>query len=191
MYSNERYPQAQGDIERVLSENQQSVERFVRMRVPAGEWEDIAAEAMCQFVAYVHEQQREIQQPRALLFTIVRRRIADYHEARTQRGTTVPLEEAPPLAAPESLPQRVDARTELSRVRSALDILRDEERDLILLSATAGLTTTELAALMETSPGAVRVRLFKARAKLKRVLRTEERKVEALKHGALKNEVAT
>ena len=62
--------------------------------------------------------------------------------------------------------QSADAR----RVQAALQQLSEEDRELLTLVAWEQLTPTQVAAALELSPGTVRVRLHRARARLRVLL---------------------
>lgn len=55
-------------------------------------------------------------------------------------------------------------------VRAALDALSDSDREVIILSAYHGYTPREIATVLGTSSVVIRVRLHRARTRLKRIL---------------------
>lgn len=55
-------------------------------------------------------------------------------------------------------------------VRAALDALSDTDREVILLSVYHGYTPREIGTILDTSSLVVRVRLHRARSRLKRTL---------------------
>lgn len=67
-------------------------------------------------------------------------------------------------AAPVALADEPD---DSSRVRDALAVLPSHERDVVVLHYVDGLACDEVAAVLHTTPGAVRVRLHRARARLR------------------------
>jgi RNA polymerase sigma factor (sigma-70 family) len=62
---------------------------------------------------------------------------------------------------------RLEAAEQLSRVHSAVALLPQGQRELVLLYYLDGLSSQEIAALLGRSPGAVRVGLHRARAQLR------------------------
>jgi RNA polymerase sigma-70 factor (ECF subfamily) len=56
------------------------------------------------------------------------------------------------------------------RVRGALATLRRQDRELLTLIAWEGLSPSEAATVLEISPGTVRVRLHRARSRLRNAL---------------------
>jgi len=69
-----------------------------------------------------------------------------------------------------------DSAGEAGLVREALDALSSLQREAVLLHYVDGLSTAEIAARRGESPGAVRVRLHRARTKLRAVLVPESGK---------------
>jgi RNA polymerase sigma factor (sigma-70 family) len=63
-----------------------------------------------------------------------------------------------------------DERELLDVVRRALELLPPAKRDVVLLHYVDGLSCDEIAALVGSTPGAVRVRLHRARAQLRQEL---------------------
>lgn len=63
-----------------------------------------------------------------------------------------------------------DVFEEREVIRSAVELLPPGERDVVVLHYVEGLSCEEIAALLDRSPGAVRVRLHRARARLREEL---------------------
>lgn len=99
---------------------------------------------------------------RAWLFRIARNTLSNAHRARRRRPVR-PLEEAPepvaPGADPAGLVQRAD---EVRRVRELLDELPEDRRQVVLLRFVDGLSSREIAVVLDRSEGAVRVLLHRA-----------------------------
>jgi RNA polymerase sigma-70 factor (ECF subfamily) len=78
------------------------------------------------------------------------------------------LELAARLAASASGPSQAAVRRELrQRVRAALDRLSPADREVLALRFLERLTTAEAAAVLEITPGAVRVRMMRALERLR------------------------
>ena len=60
------------------------------------------------------------------------------------------------------------------RVKAALALLSDADREILLLAAWDGLTTVELASTLQVKPAAARVRLHRARIRFAEALHTVE-----------------
>jgi len=69
---------------------------------------------------------------------------------------------------------RADAGTTTRLLAGALARLRDEDRDVLLLIAWAGLTPTEAAQALDIDPGTARTRLHRARTRLRTHLNVPE-----------------
>ena len=72
----------------------------------------------------------------------------------------------------DAVDDRLDAWAERGRLRAALSVLTESDRELLLLVGWEGLSQAEAATALGISPGAARVRLHRAR---KRVLSTLEK----------------
>ena len=70
-------------------------------------------------------------------------------------------------AAPNNTVLQGEERELLELVRDAVDVLPPGQRDVVLLHYVDDLSCDEIAQLLGTSPGAVRVRLHRARAQLR------------------------
>lgn len=72
------------------------------------------------------------------------------------------------------LEQQVDAERRAHRLHALLGELSEMDRELLQLVDVTGLTPKEAATAMGLVPGMARVRLFRARAKLRTALRLQE-----------------
>jgi len=96
------------------------------------------------------------------------RRIVHNEAVRlTQRHQSELLLDCPDEELHEGEAAKVEARLD---VRSALGVLDAEERRLIALRYGADLTQASIAELLGTPEGTIKVRLHRARAKLKRAM---------------------
>lgn len=102
----------------------------------------------------------------AWLFTIVRRRIADFF----RRGN--PADELPddlPQDSPALL-DRVVHREELRELEFHLRALSEEERELLRLRFAAEMRYKEIAALVERTPGATKMAIYRLLDRLQEYL---------------------
>ena len=78
------------------------------------------------------------------------------------------------MVALNSLPQEpstdMQAAIEKTELQEALAILTDDERDIVLLSVVSGLTSKEIAAVTDYTAGAVRSKLSRSLAKMRKFL---------------------
>lgn len=109
--------------------------------------------------------------PRAWVFGIARRVFAAHCEDRArQRERAVRLAGRRELAPDhvEELLDRIDAERAGRRVVSELTALSETDRQLVELVDIAGFSVKEAAGVLGISPGAGRMRLMRARARLRR-----------------------
>lgn len=94
---------------------------------------------------------------RAWLFRIAHNTLANALRSRSRRRTE-PLPEDLQRAAPDADPAQLVARAdERRRILAAVRRLPDDRRQVILLRFVDGLSTLEIAQVLDRSPGAVRV----------------------------------
>ena len=122
------------------------------------------------FTRYLEKYGEEGQNP-ALLYAIARNAVVDSH--RKQRRSTRLLDEQEPYRHnPES---RLMAREDYRQVLSAMQGLEPEERDILALVISSDLSYREIARLTGTSEGNVKVRVHRARVKLRKMMNTGEK----------------
>ncbi len=99
---------------------------------------------------------------RAWLFRIAHNTIANAYRSRGRRRTD-PLPDGWDRAAPNADPAALVARAEEGRrVLRAIRALPDDRRHVVLLRFVDGLTSAEIGAILDRSPGAVRVLLHRS-----------------------------
>ncbi len=99
-----------------------------------------------------------------LLFTIGRHLLIDALRGRRREA------DPPPEPAAPDLEERLIARDEARRVMAAMLRLDEEERDLLALVVSSGLSYREIASLTGLSEANVRVKIHRARLRLKALL---------------------
>ena len=125
---------------------------------------DILQEA---FTRYLEKYGEERQNP-ALLYTIARNAVVDSH--RKQRYDSPLSDEQEPSANNPETDMMV--REDFRRVLSAMQELEPEERDIISLVTSSGLPYREIAHISGISEANVKVRIHRARIKLKKMINT-------------------
>jgi RNA polymerase sigma-70 factor (ECF subfamily) len=99
---------------------------------------------------------------RAWLFRIAHNTVANAHRSRSRRRTE-PLPESFERPAPDADPAGLVALAdELRDVRRAIAEMPEDRRQVILLRFVDGLSTAEVAEVLDRSPGAVRVLLHRS-----------------------------
>ena len=123
---------------------------------------DIMQESFTRFL----EKYRGEQPNPALLYTIARNAIVDSY--RKQVRDNQPLDEQKPSQHnPET---HMLVREDYRRVLAAMQKLEREERDILSLVVSSGLPYREIARIAKTSEANVKVRVHRARLKLKKMM---------------------
>ena len=119
------------------------------------------------FTRYLEKYGEAGQNP-ALLYTIARNAVVDSHRKRG-RDTPLVYEQEPSANNPET---DMMVREDFRRVLSAMQELEPEERDILSLVASSGLPYREIAHISGISEANVKVRIHRARIKLKKMINT-------------------
>jgi RNA polymerase sigma factor (sigma-70 family) len=107
-----------------------------------------------------HYQERD--QERAWLFRIARNLRCDHARHRHRQPPSTPLEDVELLE-----PQRQELHVSLAR---ALAALAEDEREAFVLGEIGGFSYVEIGVICETTPAAIRSRIYRARLALRRAL---------------------
>ena len=121
------------------------------------------------FTRYLEKYGEEGPKP-ALLYTIARNAVVDGHR-RQGRDAVLFDEQDHAWHNPES---RMMVREDYRRVLAAMQTLEQEERDILSLVVSSGLPYREIARIAGTSEANVKVRVHRARLKLKKMMNTGE-----------------
>lgn len=152
-------------------EHVEAVQRFVARRV--GEREraaDLTAEVFLAAIDSAHHYRPRNGSPKAWLFGIARVLVANDHRrrgrerAREERFGAANLMDEEDAARMEA---RIDAAAQSRRLYEAMDRLSEDERAVLELVALDELTVAEAAAAAGVRAGTARVRLHRARGKLR------------------------
>ena len=128
--------------------------------------EEITQEAFMRLWQYVRV--KEIEQPRALLFTIANNCIKDWYKKKKTPSFTQAGFEYEPEVPDESLSASKEAlRQELHDVIMELE---EEDRELILLRFVEDVRTKDIAELFGVSENVISVRLHRAKKRMKTLL---------------------
>lgn len=128
---------------------------------------DTFVEAMGSYVSHGPADGSE----RPWLFAIAKRVYAKHCERASRRADAARRDEASRALnedETEQLAERIDTQRSARELLAALATLPAIDREAIELVHLAGFTPKEAAAAVGVSPGALRVRLFRARAKLRK-----------------------
>jgi len=89
------------------------------------------------------------------------------HDARRRRPSTVPVDDAPELAAAGDPQQSADEAERRALLLRSLRMLSEKERAALVLRDLEGLSTAEVAGVLGSSVGTVRSQISKARLKMR------------------------
>ncbi len=150
------------------------VHAYVRVRVPTQDCEDVVGDI---FLRAIERREQQRGDAGAWLFSIARTRIADYYRGR--REAHMPLEAteegAAPAAAQHSAAglERLENAEFNERLRKCLNRLSEQERDVIALKFTDGLSNIEIAGLLNITPNGLGVLLHRALRELRAAMMKE------------------
>lgn len=157
--------------ERLVEEYFERVQRYVRMRVPAQDYEDVVAEI---FLRAIQRQAQLRGNEAAWLFALARSRVSDYHRERAaMRIESHPLEAAAPAAVETASPEplaKLETAEFRARLQRQMKYLSEQEREAVALKFTEGLTNAQIAAALGVTPGNLGVILHRALARLRQAM---------------------
>lgn len=119
------------------------------------------------FTRYLEKYGEQGQTP-ALLYAIARNAVVDGHR---RQGRDTQLFEEPEHSQPNP-EAHLMVREDYRRVLAAMQELEPEEREALSLVVSSDLSYREIARITGTSEGNIKVRVHRARVKLKRMLNT-------------------
>jgi len=118
------------------------------------------------FTRYLEKYGDEGENP-ALLYTIARNAVVDGYR---KQGRDKQLLDEPELSQPNPETDMM-VREDYRRVLAAMQELEPEERDILSLVVSSGLPYREIARIAGTSEANVKVRVHRARVKLKKMMK--------------------
>ncbi|MFC1880821.1 RNA polymerase sigma factor [Thermodesulfobacteriota bacterium] len=118
------------------------------------------------FTRYLEKYGAEEPNP-ALLYTIARNAVVDGYR-KQGRDTRLSEDHKPAGHNPE---RQMEVRQDYRRVLTAMQELGQEERDILSLVVSSGLPYREIARIAGTSEANVKVRVHRARVKLKKMMK--------------------
>jgi len=93
---------------------------------------------------------------RSWVFTIAHRRLTDERRRAGRQPTHEPLTAAANMAAPDQVEDAIEQSLSSDRVQRLCERLPGDQRNVLLLRLVAQLTVSEVATVLDKSPGAVR-----------------------------------
>lgn len=125
-----------------------------------------AADAVSDSVLSAYEQMPSLKNPDVFsswLFRMVYCACTAYQKKQIKQRKAVPIEEATLCAEP-------DDRDTALWVQTALSQLKEQEKDIVLLSAVCGYTSEQISAITGLTPGAVRSKRHRSLEKLRAMM---------------------
>jgi RNA polymerase sigma factor (sigma-70 family) len=145
---------------------------FAAQRLGPGLADDVAAETF--LVAFDRRERYDLSRPdaRPWLYGIASNLISRHRraEARLYRALARTGVDGAAESHADQVAIRVDAQAHRGRLMAALAGISDANRGVLLLVAWAGLTTDEAAQALGITPGTARLRLHRARKKIRAAL---------------------
>lgn len=132
--------------------------------------EDLAAEAFFKVWEYIKAGKR-VENVRAFLYETARNLTADYH--RKRKAVSLELEAAEMLPSDLPSPHETTAsRDERRRLYNALERVKEEYREAVMLRYIHGLSYKEIGAVLGKRSGTARILVFRGLRELKGILVT-------------------
>lgn len=159
--------------------------RFIYFKVPRKEEaEDLTGEVFLKTWEYINEMGAEvIDNLRAFLYQTARNTVIDFYRARNQKEfVALPQEDeeekskAELIDQKQDLVEKIELASDIEEVKKALQKIREEYREIIVLRFVEEMSVTETAEILGKSEGAVRVLLHRAVAALKDQVQLKENK---------------
>lgn len=147
-------------FEQLFADHLRTVSAYVRRRATAEEADDVVAET---FLVAWRRLEDVPPEAKGWLLAVARRVLANQRRATARRAALT-------ASAAATLSPAADAGEGDALVMQALAKLSERDRDLLLLAAWDGLTVDEIAAVVGCSRAAAKVRLHRARRRLRRKL---------------------
>lgn len=145
-------------FERLFRAHHRAVVAYVRRRAPAESVDDVVGET---FLVAWRRLDRVPAEERPWLFGVARNVLATQRRGARRRQALRLRLSSTGVEPPASLPHRD------SRLAAALAALSEKDREALTLIAWEGLTPHEAATALRESPAAFRVRLHRARRRLR------------------------
>jgi RNA polymerase sigma factor (sigma-70 family) len=153
-------------FEMIYRETRQSLLAYFLRRVDSA---DDAADLLSEVYLVAWRRISQVpagEEARLWLFGVARKLLANQRRrARTAADLAAALERS--LASPRAQPSSVESGIAAGEVAAALRELRPADRELLMLSGWEGLTPSEIGVVVGRPSALVRVRLHRARARLR------------------------
>jgi RNA polymerase sigma-70 factor (ECF subfamily) len=144
------------------------LQRFVRRAEPA-EAEDISADVWLAVARYLPRFRGDAEGFEALVFTIARRRISDHRRRRARRRTDSVANDTLSERAGDEHPdvEAIDQLRTRATFEELVRVLTPPQVDVVVLRVVHGLPVERVAAILDRSPGNVRILQHRALKRLR------------------------
>ena len=152
------------DYHRLFEDFRQKIWLYVLQKVPYQDAEDVFQEICLNIVAKIHNlKDRDKFLP--WVFSITRRRIQDYYRAKYQQPPTVG-EDQFEFSLLEDASFSQDRRLYIAELRACILQLKDPYREVAMLHFIVGLTSPEIACVLELNENTVKSHIIRSRPQI-------------------------
>jgi len=152
---------------------QPSLVSYLRSQAPGSAVDDLAGEVWLAVARGAAASASSLDQLRAVVFTIARRRVVDLRRAERRRPAVPLAEHRAGPAAPDVADLVVQHVSDGAAVDRLLRGLSAEQAEVVLLRVVGGLSAEAVAAVTDRTPGSVRVIQHRALRRIAAELRSE------------------
>jgi len=146
--------------------------RFIFFKVNSAEdAKDLTSEVFLRTWQYIKED-KKIKNLNAFVYMVARNCVIDFYRSRSRKEENEEFvsESHFNIADKQLIAEQLGEDLEISEVLKALNELKDEYREVIILHYLNELSAKEIAQILEKTPGAVRVLVFRALKALKEAI---------------------
>ncbi len=158
---------------KLYNQNAPKVYRFLLLKTSSKQdSEDLTSDAFFKLWEYIKEKNSQIDNPRALLYSITNNLLVDYYRKKPQKEILAEPEN-PSLAKIEdktSFREKIVLDSDLDQVKQALKKIRPDYQNIIIWRYLDDFSIKEIAQIMEKPEGAIRVLEHRALKVLKKKL---------------------
>lgn len=157
-------------LARLLAVLQPKVIRYCRARISSRSADDVTQDVLLAVLTALPSYREVGNGFLAFVFGIARNKVADFYRER-HRDPAVPVADIPDRTDDDDGPERAVLRAELrQKMRELLSTLTEAQQEILVHRVIIGLSSEDSAALLSSTPGAVRVAQHRALEKLRRRL---------------------
>jgi len=153
---------------KIYDKNIDKIYRFVFLKVNSQERaEDITSQVFLRGWEVFQNEERKIKNPSAFLYKIARNLVIDFYRER-DKAQIISTENLQMADSGQGLEEKAILNSDIEMVENGLKNIKDEYQEIIVWYYLEGLSTKEIAEILDKSPGAVRVTVHRALKALKK-----------------------